>query len=163
MKTWLPALVLVALVPAAGAAQVRAVTAPAPVIALAADGSRVAFAAGRSSHDCNRVSIWSLGSNAVTKLGRRTHCEQTSTGNSIAALALAGERALWLHYVGGNTRTWSLWTATASQRLPVRLRSVSTEADARPPIVVGPGTTVGGDSLLPYAVGVTVVALREDG
>jgi hypothetical protein len=164
VKKWLPALALLTLLPAtAGAAPVRAVTAPAPVLALAADGSRVAFAAGRSARDCNRVYIWNLGSHAVTKLGRRTHCEQTSTGNAIASLALARDRVLWVHYVGGNMRTWSLWTASVSRRLPLRLRSVTTEAEAAPPIVLGPGTSVAGETMLPYAVGRTVVVLRADG
>ena len=148
---------------AAGAAGPRTVTAPAPVIALAFDGSRVAYATGRGAGDCNRVRIWNLSTRGVTALGRRTHCKQTSTGNAIAALAIAGTRALWLHYVGGNTREWSLWTATASRPAPVRLRLVSRDADAAPPIVLGPGDGSRFGSLLPYAVDRTVVALRANG
>ena len=158
------ALLLVAFsVPVAGAASVRSVTAPAPVLALAFDGSRVAYASGRSAGDCNRVRIWNLATRGVTTLGRRTHCEQTSTGNAIASLSLAGTRVLWLHYVGGNTREWSLWTASASRRSPVRLRFAATDADAPAPIVLGPGDDSRLGSLLPYAVDRTVVALRADG
>lgn len=150
-------------VPVAGAASVRSVTAPAPVLALAFDGSRVAYASGRSAGDCNRVRIWNLATRRVTALGRRTHCKQTSTGNAIASVSLAGTRALWLHYVGGNTREWSLWTATASRPSPVRLRFAAGDADAPAPILLGPGDHSRLGSLLPYAVDRTVVALRSDG
>lgn len=158
------ALLLVALcAPVAGAASVRSVTAPAPVLALAFDGPRVAYASGRSAGDCNRVRIWNLSTRGVTTLGRRTHCEQTSTGNAIASLSLAGTRVLWLHYAGGNTREWSLWTATASRPSPVRLRFAARDADAPAPIVLGPGDDSRLGSLLPYSVNRTVVALRADG
>lgn len=158
------ALLLVSLsAPLAGAASVRSVTAPAPVLALAFDGSRVAYASGRSAGDCNRVRIWSLATRRVTALGRRTHCEQTSTGNAVASLSIAGTRVLWLHYVGGNTRDWSLWTATASRPSPVRLRFAASDADAPPPIVLGPGDDSRLGSLLPYAVDRTVVVLRANG
>ncbi|MBA3432517.1 MAG: hypothetical protein H0U08_00315, partial [Actinobacteria bacterium] len=71
-------------VPVAGAASVRSVTAPAAVQALAFDGPRVAYAAGRTASDCNRVYVWNLTTRAVTRLGRKAHCVQTSTGNGIA-------------------------------------------------------------------------------
>ena len=158
------ALLLVALcAPVAGAASVRSVTAPAPVLALAFDGPRVAYASGRSAGDCNRVRIWNLSTRGVTTLGRRTHCEQTSTGNAIASLSLAGTRVLWLHYAGGNTREWSLWTATVSRPSPVRLRFAARDADAPAPIVLGPGDDSRLGSLLPYSVDRTVVTLRSDG
>ncbi len=150
-------------VPVAGAASVRSVTAPAPVLALAFDGTRIAYASGRSAGDCNRVRMWNLATRGVTKLGRRTHCERTSTGNAIASLSIAGTRVLWLHYVGGNTREWSLWTATASRPAPVRLRFAARDADAPAPIVLGPGDDSRLGSLLPYAVDRTVVAVRGDG
>lgn len=161
---WTVALLLVALcAPVAGAASVRTVTAPAPVLALAIDGSRIAFASGRSAGDCNRVRIWNLATGGVTRLGRRTHCEQTSTGNAIASLALAGTRVLWLHYAGGNVREWSLWTATAARPAPVRLRFVSRDVDSPAPIVLGPGDDSRLGSLLPYSVDRSVVALRANG
>src|SRR5687768_11535591 len=112
--TRLPVLVaLAALVGAgvaAGAASVRSVSAPAPVQAIAFDGPRVAYAAGRTARDCNRVYVWNLTTRAVSRLERKTHCEQTSTGNGVAALSIAGTRVLWLAYAGGNFRDWSLWT-----------------------------------------------------
>ena len=103
---------------------------PARVTALELDSSFIAYAVGRSAHDCNRVFVWNLASRGVTKLGRKTNCEQTSTGNSIAAVSVAGKRVLWVHYAGGNIREWSLWTATTTKPSPLRLRFVSRDVDA---------------------------------
>jgi hypothetical protein len=141
----------------------QSVTAPAPVLDLAFDGGRVAYATGRSARDCNRVYVWSLATNAVSRLGRKTHCEETSTGNSIAQIAVAGTRVLWLHYAGGNFREWSLWTATTTRPSPIRLRLVTSEADASAPIVIGGGDSGRLGDILPYAVGRTVIALRANG
>lgn len=164
MRTRLLALtVVLAMAPAAGAAAVRSVIAPAPVLALELDGGRAVYATGRSARDCNRVYVWSLATRSVTKLGRRTHCEQTSTGNAVAAVSIAGTRVLWVHYVGGNTRDWTLWTATTTRPSPVRLGTVSTDADAAAPIVIGEGDDSRLGSLLPYAVDRRVVALRANG
>jgi hypothetical protein len=139
------------------------VQSPAPVQALAADGQRVAYAAGFSAHDCNRVYVWNLRTRAVVKLGRRTHCERTSTGNSISSLALAGNRALWIHYVGGNRRLWSLWTATTTRPQPRLLRSIELDVDDPAPYVLGEGNQSRLGGVLPYAVGDTVHALRLNG
>jgi len=163
VKRLLALAALLCLVPMAGAASVRSVTAPAPVLALALDGARIAYATGRSERDCNRVFVWNLATRGVSKLGRKTHCEQTSTGNQVAAVSIAGTRVLWLHYVGGNTRDWTLWTATTTKPTPVRLRVASRDADAAPPIVIGKGDDSRGGSLLPYAVDRVVVAVRADG
>lgn len=163
MKRLLALAALLVLVPTAGAASVRAVTAPAPIRALELDGARIAYATGRSERDCNRVFVWNLATRGVTKLGRKTHCEQTSTGNEIAAVSIAGTRVLWLHYAGGNIRDWSLWTATTTSPTPVRLRLVSRDVDAPAPITIGEGDDSRLGSLLPYAVDRVVVALRADG
>lgn len=160
MKSTLAALaLLIATAAAAAAGPARAVTAPAPVIAVAFEGDRVAFASGFEARDCNRVRIWTLSTRGVTKLGRKTHCERTSTGNSIAQLSLAGKRALWLAYVGGNTREWSLWTATASAPEPRRLRAATNFAGEPSPFQLGNGD--GG--LLLYSAGNRVFGLRADG
>lgn len=163
MKRLLALALLLVLVPAAGAASVRSVTTPAPVRALELDGARVAYATGRSAHDCNRVFVWNLATRGVTRLGRRTHCEQTSTGNEIAAVSIAGTRVLWVHYAGGNIRDWSLWTATTTKPTPIRLRLLSRDVDAPAPIVIGQGDASKLGDLLPYAMDRTVVALRGDG
>jgi len=163
MRSILALAALLVLVPVAAAASVRSVTAPAPVGALELDGGRVVYATGRSARDCNRVFVWNLTTRGVTKLGRRTHCEQTSTGNEIAAVSIAGKRVLWLHYVGGNIRDWSLWTATTTRPAPIRLRLVSHDVDAPAPIVIGQGDSSKLGDLLPYAVDRIVVALRANG
>lgn len=140
---------------------------PSPVVAVASDGPYVAVAEGRSLHDCDRVSIWITSQKRLVKLGRRTHCEETSTGSGIAALTIARNRAVWLHYGGGNIREWSLWTATTTSRAPRRLALATDEPDAPSPIVIG-----GGDfdrrqgfsnDVLPYAVGRKVVVLTASG
>jgi len=150
-------------VPAATAAPPRAVSAPAAVTALALEGRLVAFASGRSDDDCDRIRIWNLNTRAVTALGRRTSCETTSTGTGVASLALAGTRAVWLHYTGGNIREWTLWTASTTKRAPTRLRSVARDVDAPAPIVLGNGESSRDGGMLPYAVDAEVVVLRADG
>ena len=160
----LVAVVLVVLcAPAAGAATVRSVTAPGPVLALAHDGPFVAYAAGRSAGDCNRVYVWNLATRGVTKLGRRTHCIDTSTGNAISSLAVAGRRVLWLHFAGGNRRNYTIWTATTTRPLPRLLASQEVDVDDSAPFVVGEGDDAVHGSLLPYARGRTVVALHANG
>ena len=148
----------------AAAAPPARVTAPGPVGALAADGVRTAFTVERSPGDCDRVRVWNVATGGVSKLGRRTHCIDTSTGHGIASLAIAGRRTLWLHYVGGNLRDWSLWTATTTRPLPLRLADVTLDVDVGSPIVVGAAdTSLRTGGLLPYAVGRNVVVLRENG
>lgn len=163
MRSILPLVALVLLVPAAFAGADRSVTAPAPVLAIAFDGSRIAYVSGRSATDCDRVRLWNFAPPGVTRLGRGTHCAQTSTGTKITTVAVAGRRALWLHVTGGNIREWSLWTATGHLPAPRRLRFARADADAAPPIVVGNGDTSRRGDLLPYAVGRTVAVLRVNG
>ena len=140
---------------------------PAPVVAVASDGAYVAVAEGRSARDCDRVSIWITSQKRVVKLGRRTSCERTSTGNGIAGLTIAKNRVLWLHYAGGNIREWSLWTATSTRRAPLRLAFETADPSDPAPIVIGGGDAdpefaPSGD-VLPYAVGRRVVVLTSGG
>ena len=142
----------------------RAVSAPGLITALAVDGRTIAYTAGPSRRDCDRVRMWNLSTRRVTTLGRRTACVQTSTGTAVAQLALAGNRALWLHYTGGNIREWSLWTATTARPAPRRLAFVSQDVDSpAAPIVVGDGDANRYGQLLPYAVGRRVIALAPTG
>jgi hypothetical protein len=156
------ALVLLA-VPLADAASVRSVSTPGPVVALALDGRVAAFAEGVSNRDCDRVWLWNLQTRRVTKLGRTTPCVETSTGHGIASVAIASGRALWLHYTGGNTREWRLFTATRTSPRPRQLKLLFAEADERAPIVLGNGDSSRFGDLLPYAVDREVVILRSDG
>lgn len=157
------ALALVVAGTALAAAPVRT-AAPGQVVAIAADRHRVAFAVGRSPGDCDRVRVWRPATGGVSRLGRRSPCVETSTGHGIAALALAGRRALWLSYIGGNIREWSLWTASTTAPAPRLLRYRAVDVDQRPPIVVGAvDASPRGSGLLPYAVGRRVVVLRANG
>ena len=138
-------------------------SAPGLITALAVDGRTVAYTAGPSRRDCDRVRMWNLSTRRVTELGRGTACVQTSTGTAVAQLAVAGNRALWLHYTGGNIREWSLWTATTARPAPRRLAFVSQDVDSPAPIVLGDGDANRYGRLLPYAVGRRVVALAPTG
>ena len=156
-------LAALAFVPGGSATTVRSVTTAGPVVALAMDGRRVAYADGRSALDCDRVRIWSLQTRRVTTFRRPTSCVRTSTGAGIASLALAGDRVLWLHFGGGNIREWRLFTASVRSRTPRLLRFVAADVDAAPPIVVGGGETSRFGNFLPYAVGRDVVVLDPNG
>jgi hypothetical protein len=137
---------------------------PAPVVGVATEGQWTSIAQGGSAHDCDRVSIWSV---KVYRLGRKTSC--TTPGHRIAALSEIDNRAVWLHVSGDDTRTWTLWTATTTNRSPKLLASVTGPAGGSPPIVLGPGnmdrgqlTYAEGDAL-PYAIGRNVTVLNAAG
>jgi hypothetical protein len=137
-----------------------AVVSPAPVDALAVAGGRVAFAAAPTARDCDRVYLWTTRSRRAVPLGAPKPCgERLSTGRGLSALALAGDRALWLTYAGGNIREWARRTATSSRPQPRLLRFVPRDVDAPSPVVVGNA----GGGLLPYAVDRSVIGLRPDG
>jgi hypothetical protein len=126
--------------------------------ALAADGAQAAYA----STDC-RVHMWNRTTGRVVRLGRGPACEQTSTGTAVGAISVAGNRALWLWYGGGNIREWLLFTATTARPKPSRLAFVTTEPEDRPPLVLGEGDVSRFGDLLPYAIGSRVVVLRSNG
>jgi hypothetical protein len=145
---------------AGGASVDRTVRSPGGVTALATSLQRVAFASAPAAGDCDRVRLWYLGSRAVTRFGRPRPCgDPLSTGRGIAGLALAGSRALWLAYAGGNIREWTLLTATPSAPTPRQLRFVARDVDEPPPIVLGDGSI----ALLAYAVDEVVTGLRQNG
>jgi hypothetical protein len=145
------------------AATIVALAAPAPVQTVALDSPFLAYATGRAAGDCDRVRVWNRGTGRTVRLGRATHCEQTSTGSGIAALSIAGNRVLWLHFAGGNIREWSLFTASTTALKPRRLRFVARDVDADAPIVLGEGDTSRFGGLLPYAVDRQVIVLRPNG
>jgi hypothetical protein len=142
------------------AAAAISVVSPGPITALAASGPRVAFASAPTARDCDRVYVWTPPARHAVPLGSPQPCgDRLSTGRGLAALSLAGDRALWLTYAGGNIREWSLWTATLSRPQPRLLRFVPRDVDSPSPIVVG---TAGG-GLLPYSVDRSLVVLRANG
>lgn len=134
------------------AALATVILAPSSLFGVAVDGPRVAYA----DTSC-RVAIWQAGRTIL--LGATPCTERTSTGSGLAGLALAGGRALWVTYTGGNIREFTVWTATRTRPRPRRLAFASSDVDAVPAVTVGDGD---GD-LLPYAVNRTVVVLRANG
>ena len=138
-----------------GAASVAAALVPgpvAPVTALAVAQGHVVYATAWTSARCERVV------SAGGTFGPRL-CPAVSTGRGIAAVELAGRRVLWLGYAGGNDRDWMLATATPTRPKPHQLLFAERDVEQPSPIVLGPSD----GSLLVYAYGRRVVALRADG
>jgi hypothetical protein len=85
----------------------------------AADGSSVAFAVARQPGDCFHVAIGNRSTGHVGRLGQKRGCgPATSMGSGLVGPVLAGGRALWVTYAGGNFREYSLWTATSRRPKP---------------------------------------------
>jgi hypothetical protein len=155
---------LLASVTAASAAGVdRTVTSPGPVIGLARSGYSVAFLSGPYKGHCGpHVELWSLVSGGVFRLGRHTDeiCnEGPSTGSGVTDLAVAGNRALWLAYAGGNLRDWILETATTTRPTERQLELEEVDVDEPSPIVLGTAS----EFVMPYSVNSTVRVLGANG
>jgi hypothetical protein len=162
MRVTAAVLVLVSLTAAgvAGAAALdRARTFPTSVTALDMSGQAVATATAWSPSHCESVDLWSPDVNAGYTFQAPGPCPRTSTGRGIASVAMSYNRVLWLAYAGGNTRDWTLWTATPRARRPLKLRFASAPVDAPAPIVLGSGDEYG----TPYAVGADVVEVSDTG
>ncbi|HWH05662.1 MAG TPA: hypothetical protein VNT23_04410 [Gaiellaceae bacterium] len=154
----LPALALATLAAAllAAPAAAREVRAAGPVSALGVGGAELGFAASYRA-GCHEVRVWDTRDRGVR--GYASHCfAPTSTGSGVAAVSVAGGRALWVSYTGGNIREWSLWTKSRTSRAR-RIDFQARDVDGRGPFVLG---AVWRDSL-PYATDATIVVLRRDG
>jgi hypothetical protein len=143
----------------AAAATPSSVTVSHTVAAVAADGKWVALAANGGARTCERAYLWRTAPSRLIPLGRERVCEITSTGRGVGGVSVAGSRALWITYAGGNTREWTLWTASASSPRPRQLQFVAVDVEEPQPVLVGAGD----GELLPYAVRDTVTALRANG
>jgi hypothetical protein len=133
-----------------------------PITALALDHSSIAFVVGRTKTDCEHVELWNPDLRGTWRFSRPGPCTNVgSTGMGITSVSVAGNRVAWIAYNGGNFRDWLLMTATTTQKAPRQLRFVTRDVDApgAPPIVLGPGSTVG----IPYAVGSNLVLLKPSG
>lgn len=164
MRVFAAVLVAVATASTASAAGTdRTVTSPGPVRALARSGFSVAFLSGPYAGHCGpHVELWSLVTRGVYRLGRHPDllCSQgPSTGSGITDIAVAGNRALWLAYAGGNLRDWQLMTATTTRPSERQLEFREVDVDAPPPIVLG----VASEQVMPYSIGSTVKVLRANG
>jgi hypothetical protein len=154
--------VLCAVAALAGTARAadRSVSASAVVEALGATGRDVSFATVGTGGLCGQVTLWSTAARVTAAFPRTpTLCPQTSTGTGIAGAESSGGRVLWLSYTGGNTREWSLYTATTSARKGRLLRFVARDVDGPPGIVLGRAD----EESLPYAVDAQVVVLGPNG
>jgi hypothetical protein len=129
------------------AATPRTLATRGPVIALAADGDRVALVVRSSSRDpsndpCTGVVVWEPIRRRVVRL-QRPRCNW-GTGRGTEGVALAGTRAAWLNTDGGNTRETFVVTATLARPSPVTVAWILSDsggqsgAFAREP--VGDGT-----------------------
>jgi hypothetical protein len=114
VKRLLALLAVLAVIPAAAAATQRDRTVVGPVSAVGIAGTEVAYA-DEYRRRCHEVRRWDVATRGDVRVA--SHCfVSTSTGSGIAAVSVAGGRALWLTYIGGNTREWSLWTKRGTAR-----------------------------------------------
>jgi hypothetical protein len=153
--------VVAALVLAAVALAARSVTTPAAVIGTNADGGRIAYVDGASKDDCGGVRVWTLNTRATQRLNGKAWCPAggTSTGTGLVGPGLAGSRALWVSYVGGNVRDWTLWTSVPGASSPKQIRTISRDVDLPGPFAIGPGD----QDVLPYGQDAQVIALHANG
>jgi hypothetical protein len=105
----------------------RTVVTRTPVSDLSADGSRAAFVTA-SPIDCDHAAVWTPAAKAIARFDFPHLCLPTSTGSGIYDLELAGSRAAWVHYGGGNTWEFRLRSATLTAREPVQLSFESADA-----------------------------------
>jgi hypothetical protein len=129
----------------------RTLTAPAPVGTVAVTNRVVAYAVGRTPTNCGSVVLWDTPRRGHWTFGTRTilGCEEGPSGGfGIPAVAVTGQRVLWLTGIGGNITDWELWSATPTRRVARRLAFASSDTDGPAAIVLGQGTRDG----VPYAV-----------
>jgi hypothetical protein len=98
-----------------------------PVSDLSADGSRAAFVTA-SPIDCDHAAVWTPAAKTIARFDFPHLCLPTSTGSGIFDLELAGSRAAWVRYGGGNTWEFRLRSATLTDREPAQLSFESADA-----------------------------------
>lgn len=90
------------------------------VVALSADGARVAVATAGLAHACDRVVLWNpIAYGQTTFWAAHTNCgggTQTSGGQRLTEVALAGARAFWVESISGNNQELALWSATPGRK-----------------------------------------------
>lgn len=90
------------------------------VVALSADGPRVAVATAGLARACDRVVLWNPSAfGQTTRWAAHTNCgggRQTSGGQRLNEVALAGSRALWVESISGNNQELALWSATPGHK-----------------------------------------------
>lgn len=87
-----------------------------PVRLIAADGSRVAVATTTEKEGiCDRIVVWSP-SQKTSPYFKTGACNDSSTGDDILELALAGKRVLWLETSGGIWREFGVASRTLGSK-----------------------------------------------
>ncbi|MDX6399067.1 MAG: hypothetical protein QOJ43_2475 [Gaiellaceae bacterium] len=127
-----------------------------PLSAVALAGTEVSYSDQYRTR-CHEIRLWNVADKSDRRLA--SHCfASTSTGSGVAAVAAVGGRALWLTYIGGNIREWSLWTKGRGAGAK-RIAFLAADVDGPAPILVGHAW----ESSLPYAIGRTVIVLAPNG
>jgi hypothetical protein len=106
--------------PTERALDARSVAVRTPVKDLSADGPRAAFITA-GPHDCDHVAVWAPAQKTITRFEAPSPCISTSTGSGEYDVELAGTRASWVWYGGGNFWDFLLTTATPANPLPTQL------------------------------------------
>ncbi len=147
---------VLALVPAATAANLRERPVAGTVSAVGIAGTEIEYA-DQYRRGCHEVRRWDVATRGDVRVA--SHCfVSTSTGSGVAAAAVSEGRSLWLTYTGGNIREWSLWTKGDRARAK-RIAFVAADVDGPAPVVIGAAW----EGSLPYAVGRKIVVLAPDG
>ena len=109
------ALLAAGLLPSAASSSanaIRVLRTPQPVRLIAADGSRIAIATTTEKEGiCDRIVVWSP-SKKTSPWFKTGACNESSTGDNILELALAGKRVVWLETSGGIWRDFGFATRT---------------------------------------------------
>ena len=116
-----PCLVIAAALVTSGAAapkSTRTLATAGSVVALSADGPRVAIATTGLARACDRVVLWNAVARTSARWAAHTNCGggQTSGGQALKEIALAGTRALWVESISGNNQELALWSARPGQK-----------------------------------------------
>ena len=156
MKRLFVLIAVLAAVPVAAAATTRDRTVAGRVSAVGLAGTELGYA-DEYRRGCHEVRRWDVDTRGDVRVA--SHCfVSSSTGSGIAAVAVTGGRSLWLTYIGGNIREWSLWTKRGTARAK-RIAFQAADVDGPAPIVLGRAW----EGSLPYAVGRTIVVLSPNG
>lgn len=156
MRRILALALLLAFVPAAGAATARERQVAGPVSALGLAGVDFGYA-DAYRQGCHEVRLWNVATRADRRLA--SHCfVSASTGSGVSGVIASEGRGLWLTYTGGNIREWSLWTR-AGQGPIQRIAFLTADVDGPAPVILGRAW----EGSLPYAIGRTIVVLAPNG
>lgn len=156
MRRLLAFALVLALVPAAAAATKRERPVAGPISTVSIAGTEIAYS-DEYRKRCHEIRLWDVASRSDKRLA--SHCfVSTSTGSGVAGAIATGGRALWLTYIGGNTREWSLWTKGPNAKAR-RIAFLAADVDGPPPIVLGSAW----EGSLPYATGTKIIVLAPNG